>query len=562
MSGPGAKKRLARVSTAGSVGGGSTQKVKKSLGNIKVSSADISLKDGRSVCVDRHFVSMDMDGGISDGKSTSDSQMNMPDAKHFNTGAAISSPLGSINYDMDDEEKISLPPPLPSSVWVNSKIVKTQVEIAVKKSFALDINLLAVEGKSATTKTQVIRKLFSRINGFGGATTPSKFEGIIRSTFTSSESIEKTTLLARENDIMAIVIKEILMDMPKKMIIAAVSEFGQVADQLAAKWSFLIGKDSVHVAKAIKDRETWTSRDRYRGLLFTLPVGTTAHDLGNLLAGADTSNRVRCAVVCFKNDKDLESAFRMEPVFGGVKLSWTRLDLVQCERYGKLGHSVLECNAEISHSPKLSKSFKKVVSNENHFQLAKLYAKKSVPISRLAAFSGKSWAQVVSLASSSNNPHFGSGPGFGSSPGVSGLVGHSSLMDPVSSILETRLTSLECSLELLMDKMSGIINKLDSLTLVPLALVSFFQPLVAPGLVDMIFGSDMVLDESDSVVVPPSSVSSGVSSLGSSSSKILTSKVGCLESKLVALEASVCSVLRKLNQMYAGSGSAVSFVPQ
>ncbi|KAG9305912.1 hypothetical protein G9A89_016565 [Geosiphon pyriformis] len=108
-----------------------------------------------------------MDGKTSDGKSASDSQMNTPNVKHFNAGATISSPIGSIDYGMNDEEE------------VDPKIVKSQVEVAVKKSFALDINLSAVEGKSAMAKTQVIRKLFSTINGFGGATTPSKFEEII-----------------------------------------------------------------------------------------------------------------------------------------------------------------------------------------------------------------------------------------------------------------------------------------------------------------------------------------------------------------------------------------------
>ncbi|KAG9296442.1 hypothetical protein G9A89_015034 [Geosiphon pyriformis] len=182
MSGPGAKKRSVRVSTTGSVGGGSTQKVRKSLSTIKYSSADKNLKDGGSVCKDEQFASMDMDGRTFDGKSTSDSQMNTPNAKRFNAGAAISSPIGSIDYGIDDEVEVSLPSHLFFSlekVWMDPKIVKSQVEVAVKKSFTLDINLSAVEGKSAMAKTQVIRKLFSTINGFGGATTPSKFEGII-----------------------------------------------------------------------------------------------------------------------------------------------------------------------------------------------------------------------------------------------------------------------------------------------------------------------------------------------------------------------------------------------
>ncbi|KAG9307598.1 hypothetical protein G9A89_023163 [Geosiphon pyriformis] len=149
-------------------------------------------------------------------------------------------------------------------------------------------NLSAVEDDLAMAKTQLIRKIFSTINGFGGATTPSKFEGIIRLTFTSEKSMEMTTLLARENKIVintdlkkqevhldqAVVIKEIRMNMSKDMIVAAVAEFGEIksiriqlirmwqkaviefaessqANLLASKWSFLIGKDSVCVAKAV-----------------------------------------------------------------------------------------------------------------------------------------------------------------------------------------------------------------------------------------------------------------------------------------------------------------------
>ncbi|KAG9300126.1 hypothetical protein G9A89_000866 [Geosiphon pyriformis] len=530
------KRRSARVLSTGSVGGGLTQNVKKSLGNIKPLSANKNLKDSGSVCMNRQFASMNTDGEASDDNGTSDSQMNMPNVKCFNTGAAISSLIGSISYDMDDEEEVFLP------LHLFFSLEKSQVEVVVKKSFALDINLSTVEEKSAMAKTQ-------------------------------------TASLAKENNIVvnsnlkrqgvcsdwAVVIKEILMNMPKEMIIAAVSKFGQVvsiqlqlirlwqktvADQLAAKWSFLIRKDSVRVAKAVGDY--W-----YRVLLFTLPVGTTAHNLGDLLVGADTGNRICCAVVCFENDEVLESAFCTEPIFGGMRLSWARLDMIRCKQCGKLDHSVLECNAVISTSSALSKSFKRIVSDENHFQLAKLYVKKSVPISKPAAFSSKSWTQVVFLVSSSNGPYFGSSSGLGSFSGALGVTGHSSPADPVSSFLETCLTFLEHFLKLLTDKVSGIIDKLDNLNLVSLVLASSSQPLVVPGLIDVKFGLDMVLNEPKFAVLPPSLVSSSVSSLGSSSSKILTSIVGCLESKLMALEASVCSVLEKLDQMCAGSGFVV-----
>ncbi|KAG9307741.1 hypothetical protein G9A89_023306 [Geosiphon pyriformis] len=532
MSGPSVKRRSTRVLTTGLVGGDSGHKIKKPSGGAKLSSGDTTLENGGSGHV------------------------------YFNNGATVGSLFGSINYDINDKEKVSLPPHLSfflKKVWVDPKIVKSQVEVAVKKSFALDINL-------STPRLKLLGNYFQQSMVLGEPLPPQNL------------NMEKAMSLARENNIIvnsdlkkqgihsdwAVVIKEIPMNTPKEIIVATVSEFGQVvsirsssqADQLAAKWSFLIRKDSVHVVKTVEDHETWASRDWYKVLFFTLPVRTTAYNLGDLLAGAggktcvinqslDTGNRVCCTVVCFENDEVLESAFHTEPIFGGMKLSWARLDL---------------CDAEISASPKLSKLFRRVVSDENCLQLAKLYMKKCVPISRLAAFDGKSWAQVVSLVSSSDGSHPSSDSGFGSSFGASGVVGHLSSVVSINSFLEIHLTSLEHSLELLTDKVSGIVNKLDNLNLVPMALISSSQPSVIPVTANVEFGLDMVLDDPKPVALPFFLVSSGVSNLGSNSSKILTSKMGCLESKLMALEALVCSVLEKLDQMCAGSGSADNVV--
>ncbi|KAG9289020.1 hypothetical protein G9A89_015569 [Geosiphon pyriformis] len=615
MSGLSTKKRSARVLTIGSVGGGLTQKVKKPLSGVKLSSADKNLKDGGPVSVDRQLTSMDTDGEASDGKATSNSQMNTPNAKHFNTGAAISSLLSSINYDMDDEEEVSLPPRLFFSlekVWVDPKIVKTQVEVAVKKSFTLDINLSAVEEKLAMAKTQVIRKLFSSINGFGGATTPLKFEKIIRSMFTLPESMEKAMSLARENNIIvnsnlkrqgicsdqAIVIKEIPMDMPKEMIVTTVFKFGKIksikiqliglwqkavvkfaeleqAVSLAARWSFLIGKDSVHVTMAVGNCETWVSRDQFRALLFTLPVRTTAYDLGDFLEGAggktcvinwslETGNRVCCAVVCFDSDEILESAFCTELILGGVKLSWARLNLVRCERCGKFSHSALECNAEVVSVFKSSKFFIRPTNPDTRLQLAKLYVKKNVLISRPVAFGDKFWAQVVSVASVSHGFHAGSGSG---SP-LSGDLSSGGVLPPLPVVnfsMSTRLVLLECSVELLFKQILNILSCLDNISSAPLAPSSQLAPSVivsqSPTSVPLVVANpnldfDMAVDDS---FVQPTSFSPGVTSslLGLSSSKVLTSKVGGLESKLVALDISVGSILAKLNQLCAGLGSSV-----
>ncbi|KAG9299375.1 hypothetical protein G9A89_014023 [Geosiphon pyriformis] len=551
----------------GPAGGFFSQRKKASIGNIKHSGnkKDIFLKSGSNASVYSNIESLsgdDEDVSISGGFDGSllDSAVNTSKSKRVNTSANFSSSIGSSDFEMDEEVKPLLPPfkkkvPL-DKIWIDLKIIKTPVEMSVKKSFVLNINLLAVEGKSATQKTQFIRKIFSKINGFGGATTPLKFEEIIRSTFTSEKSIKKAVLLASKNEInvnsnlkeqgihsnWAVVIKEIPMDTPKDMIIiAAVVEFADSdqAAQLASRWSFLIGKDSVHVAMAMGDCGTWASRDQFRMLLFILPMGTTVHDLGTLLDRAggktciinqslDTGNRVHCAVVGFESKKDLDTAFHTKPIFV------------------------------------LSKLLKKPASGFDHFWLAKLYTKKKVPIFCPAAFGGKSWAQVVSLDSSSDSSPFSSGLLSGG-PSLS-LGSSSSQVNELSK----HLAVLKHSLEILADQVSVILKKLSFVELVPLASPScaFFLAVSVPSA--PVVDSDMALDGMLASPTPPFSSGGGsADGLSSSGSKVLTSKLDSLESKMSALKASFSSIMIKdkfdgiqiftsgLDIGYLGAGIAV-----
>ncbi|KAG9296140.1 hypothetical protein G9A89_014732 [Geosiphon pyriformis] len=511
-------------------------------------------------------VASDILAGGGDG-SLFGSAATTPKVKRVKNNLDCGSSLGSLDYNIDDNNGGPLPPPLGISldrIWLDPKIIKTQVEVADSKDSAHKENFL-------------------KNHWFGGATTPSKFEGIIRSTFTSEESMKKAASLAGKNGIIVntdfkrqgvcsnrtVVIKEIPMDMPKEMIITtqkAIVEFAESsqADLLASKWSFLIRKDSVRVAKAVGDHETWAFRDQFRMLLFTLPVEMTAHDLGTLLEEAggktcvincslETGNKTRCAVVCFESDEAMESAFHTESIFGSVKFSWARLDLVCCKQYGKFGHSVLKCNAGVASASQSSKLFKKPANLDTHLQLAKLYAKKKVPISRSVAFGGKSWAQVVLVASAFHSPHDGSGSGF--LPfGASSSGGTPPPLSMVNSPLGTHLARLKHSVELLFDQILNILLRFDNLSLVPSApsfsvilSVDISHPSVSNFLMvaDFDLGSNM-----------PIFLSSGNDNfqLGVSSSKVLTSKVGILESKLVVLDASIGSILVKLEQMCAGSG--------
>ncbi|KAG9305738.1 hypothetical protein G9A89_005136 [Geosiphon pyriformis] len=525
----------------GPAGSSFTQKKKVVVGNIKHSGDEKDVFLDKPVSGGNMFSDVDGKSNDSEGSvlmagisasSLLGSAANTPKAKIVISGVVDGSSLSSINYDMDENAE-DLPPPLNfplSKRWVDPKVVKTPMEVAVKKSYALDINLSAMEGKSTTAKTQAIKKIFSVVNGFRGATTPSKFEGIIRSTFTSEESMIKTMLLAGENEIIvntnlmksgvhsdrAIVIKEIPMDIPKEMIVAAVAEFGEI-----------------------------------KVLLFTLLVGTTAHDLSNLLDRAggktciinrslDTGNRICCAVVGFESENDLNSAFLTEPVFGGVRLLWARFDVIWCEKCGHLGYSAFECDALNVLSLVPIFPFKKPISSANCLQLAKLYARKNVSISRPAAFGGKSWAQVVSVASSSDGSS--SGSGFDSSAfslSVFGLGGGGSLFPNDNFLLGACLVSLERFLGLLHDQVSHIVHKLSGVNLVPLASSSSSGVLAVPMAADI----DMILNTTLTVPVVTSSLPSVGLNLGLSSSKVLTSKVSSLESKLAALDAFVSAIL-------------------
>ncbi|KAG9295869.1 hypothetical protein G9A89_006608 [Geosiphon pyriformis] len=257
------KKKAPKGAFYGSAGGLFSQKKKVIIGNIKHSSnkRDISLsksESGDNIYSDVNSLSDDDENigmsGVNDGSFLGSAATTLK-VKWVNTSVVFGSPLSSSNFYIDNNEVVLLPCLFISleKKWIDPKVIKTPVEVLVKKSFALDINLSAIEGKLAMTKTQLIRKFFSSVNGFGGATTSLKFERIIRSIFTSEKSIKKAILLAREKGIdvnsdlkrqrihsdWAVIIKKILMNTPKEMIVAALAEFGKIKSikiQLIEMW--------------------------------------------------------------------------------------------------------------------------------------------------------------------------------------------------------------------------------------------------------------------------------------------------------------------------------------
>ncbi|KAG9306906.1 hypothetical protein G9A89_000774 [Geosiphon pyriformis] len=212
------KKKMPKSTFYGPAGGFFSQKKKVVFSNIKHSN------DERNIFLSKSGPSDNIYSNI-ESLSGDDEDVSMSGAI-VNTSAVFGSPFSSLNFYINDDEVI----------------IKTLVEVSVKKLFALDINLSAVKKKSAMAKTQLIRKIFSLVNGFGETTTSSKFEGIIRSTFTSEKSMEMATSLVREKGIVinsnlkrqgihsdqTVFIKKIPMNTPKKIIIAALAELGKI----------------------------------------------------------------------------------------------------------------------------------------------------------------------------------------------------------------------------------------------------------------------------------------------------------------------------------------------
>ncbi|KAG9297051.1 hypothetical protein G9A89_000430 [Geosiphon pyriformis] len=361
-----------------------------------------------------------------------------PKGLHVKTKKVLGKPLGVIDYNTVDAEddvlddSLLLPPP---------PLVKPSVQVSVHKSFALDIDLVAVAGKSFQKKVNFVRKIFSDVNSFGGASTPSKFGGIIRASFTSEKTMMAAAQLANDRGVVintdlkcpinnhtnqAIVLKEIPVETSIEAVRAAIFGFGfiklikmqlvglwqkvivKLEDQiqtnfLTAEWFILIRKDVVHVAWADIDKQTWNARDEFRALLYMLPMGTNAHDLWNFIGLVNGKTcvierssvsyvRARCATVCFDSESSLIWAMANTPVIKGVA--------------------------------------------QDQFRLVKIYEKKSAPVSCSLAFGGKTWASVVGKPLSIVS--------FGGSA-QSGSISYGKFLPTVNGELEDHLKNIESS---------------------------------------------------------------------------------------------------------------------
>ncbi|KAG9301393.1 hypothetical protein G9A89_018065 [Geosiphon pyriformis] len=497
----------------------------------------------------------------------------------------------------DGDDSVLLPPKISGSNQLpsfKSRILKSH-SFGPVKSFVLDVNLLAVPGRTNSDKLMSIKNFFYKVDSFRGASTSSKFPSVIHSTFTNESSLIRARELAVNKNIVVngnlkkaniylnweVIIKEILVDLLKLAVKSVFFKFGKiisirmqliglwqktliefesskVVSLVTSKWSVFVKKNSVCVALAVNNKQTWMSRDCHQALLYTLPVGTLVHDLSDLLVlyggktcfiGRNPGSYVRnwCAIICFENENARLAAVSTVSIFKDVSLHWASFVLASCTRCEWFGHTIINCSVGRSSGV----CGKRVVINQNWVHLGGIYKKKLAPITCPVSFGGKTWAQVASGTSSCVYLLGSSGSGL-----CSGLVHPSVASDRlVVSHLGDHLAVLGCSLELLANHVSGILVRLDSFGVAFLVPSSLASPFVVSVALSSEVNSDIIVDNTlSSSDITFSVTIDAVVDLSTSSSKVFTTKVGGLETKLVTLEALVGSVLNKLNLLCSDSG--------
>ncbi|KAG9288393.1 hypothetical protein G9A89_021424 [Geosiphon pyriformis] len=267
------------------------------------------------------------DGTLADGNLDQ-----TPKGSWVKTKKTLGKPLGKINFLSDNKSDDIL---LDASLALPSSL-KNLVNVFVRKFFVLDIDLNNVAEKSVQEKLGVVRKLFSKINGFGGVFTPSKFAGIIRATFTSESNwavvLKKIPIGTLAETVCTVLSDFELIKLIKIQLIGlwqkAVVEFKQIdhADLVAAKWSILIGKDA-----------------RLMHIIF----GTTLLQwVIKLVLSTIIKFFMPRPTICFDSADFLDAVMGTTSVLRGANLHWSCFVLVRCAGCRKLGHTSLACFAD------------------------------------------------------------------------------------------------------------------------------------------------------------------------------------------------------------------------
>ncbi|KAG9307427.1 hypothetical protein G9A89_017257 [Geosiphon pyriformis] len=407
-----------------------------------------------------------------------------PKGPGVKTKKALGKPLGRIDFldhdNIDDniflDVSLKLPPPL-----------KNLVAVSIRKSFALDIGLDKVVGKSFQKKLIMVRNLFSKVNGFGEASTPSKFLGIIRASFTSESSLAQATKKTRVVNILvntnlkkssnhsdwAVIVKKIPVGISAETVHVVLTEFGFVVS-IKIQLFILIEKDAVKVTKSNADKELWDIKNQHRVLLYILLMGTNAHNIWDFIGFVSKKTCVinkhsvtyawaRCAVVCFNSAALINAVIETTPVLKSANLHWSYMSSAKYAKCENLGHISLNCFVDEKVSS--DGTTHRMLLNDDKSRLASIYAKHSAPISHLVSFGGVSWTNIVG------------GSSFTSLPVCNGLAasGFSLEIKPIPMVsieLNNRFATLKRSLVSLTECVDKLAKRLNSPEPTPLVIPS------------------------------------------------------------------------------------------
>ncbi|KAG9288721.1 hypothetical protein G9A89_004340 [Geosiphon pyriformis] len=256
-----------------------------------------------------------------------------PKSSKILTKRVLRKPLRKINFLCDNSNNILLDTPLTLLF-----LLKILVDILVKKSFVLDIDLNKMIRRFFQKKLVTVRKLFSKINGFKG--------GVI---FTSESSLTQATEKAEAVNMVAVVLKEIPIGTLAEAVCAAISEFDFIGS--------VGGKTCV----------------------------TNQHLIMYVQA--------RCAVVCFDSTDSLNAVIDTTFVLRSSNLCWSHLSSAKYAKYRKLGHTFLSCS--IDEKLSLGGPSCRILLDNDKSRLVSIYVRHFTPIFYLVSFGNVSWAKIV-----------------------------------------------------------------------------------------------------------------------------------------------------------------------
>ncbi|KAG9289013.1 hypothetical protein G9A89_015562 [Geosiphon pyriformis] len=305
-----------------------------------------------------------------------------PTGSKIRTTKVLGKPLEKIDFSLNgDNNNVLL-----NTLLKLSPPVKNLVNVSIRKSFALDIGLDKIAGKLSQEKLAMVRKLFSKVNNFGGVFTPSKFAGIIKATFTSKLSMAQDSKKAEETKILVntnlkkssehsnwtVVLKKIPIGTSMKAVCIALSEFRLIKSikmQLNHKMCKMFTKLFYYIA-SVNGKSCVI--DHY--LVFYA--------------------RTRCTTICFDSAESLDAVIKIMSVLKEANLHWSHFILAKYAECGKLGHTLLTCLIGEKKNVFSGALLRKILSNSDKNRLAVIYTKHLAPVASQIA-GGSSFSPLL-----------------------------------------------------------------------------------------------------------------------------------------------------------------------